>query len=135
MKIRNMRKYYIHEISKSLVTNYDLVSVETLSIKDMIQEGKETHLSKYISDASFSELIRELKYKCKWNNKQLIEIDKYYASSQICNVCGYKNKEVKDLRIRKYSCSKCGCEHDRDINASINILWAGINKYYGMKAI
>ena len=132
MKMRNMRKYYIHEITKTLTDENDLICIETLAIKDMIQDGKEVHLSKYINQASWSELIRILRYKCKWKNKQLIEIDKYYASSQICSICGHKNREVKDLRIREYRCSECGCEHDRDINASINILWAGINKYYGM---
>ena len=99
MKIRNMRKYYIHEITKELTDNNDLIAIETLDIMGMIQEGKGTHLSKHINNASWRHLIETLRYKCKWKGKVLIEIDKYYASSQICNVCGQKNKEVKDLRI------------------------------------
>ena len=130
MKMKNMRKYYIHEITKNIVNNNDLIAVETLDIKNMIQSRKETKLSKYINYASWNTLINTLKYKCKWNNKVLVNIHKYYASSQICNVCGHKNKEVKDLSIREYRCTNCKSELDRDINASINILWRGINKYF-----
>ena len=130
MKMKNMRKYYIHEITKNIVSNNDLIAVETLDIKNMIQSGKETKLSKYINYASWNTLVNTLKYKCKWNNKVLLSVEKYYASSQICNVCGHKNIEVKDLSIREYKCQNCKSELDRDINASINILWRGINKYF-----
>ena len=130
MKLRNTRKYYIHEITKHLISTNDLIAVETLDIKNMIMNGKETKLSKYINYASWNTLVNTLKYKCKWNNKVLLSVEKYYASSQICNVCGQKTIEVKDLSIREYRCTNCKSELDRDINASINILWRGINKYF-----
>ena len=75
-------------------------------------------------------MIRQLEYKTKWCNKRLIKVDTYYPSSQICSTCGSINKDVKDLSIREYKCSKCGNLIDRDINASINILFEGITKYY-----
>ncbi len=77
-----------------------------------------------------SEIIRQLEYKTKWSNKRLIKVDTYYPSSQICSSCGNINKSLKDLSIREYKCSKCGNIMDRDINASINILFEGITKYY-----
>ena len=95
----------------------------------MIEKGK-NKLSKYIINSSLSEIIRQLKYKTAWNSKRLMQIDTYFASSQICNHCGSKNKEVKDLSVRKWICPMCKSELDRDINASINILYEGLIKYY-----
>ena len=66
-----------------------------------------------------------LSYKLNFRGKRMIQIDKWYASSQRCHVCGYKNTEVKDLSIRQWECPSCGSEHDRDINAAINILEEG----------
>ena len=85
---------------------------------------------KKIIDSSLNEIIREIRYKSKWQNKKVIELNKYYASSQICNHCGNKNKKVKDLRIREWECIKCKNINDRDINASLNIEYEGIMKYY-----
>ena len=77
-----------------------------------------------------SDIIRRLKYKCQWLNKKFIQVDKYYASSQICSRCGHKNKEMKDISIREYVCPECGIEIERDLNASINIMYEGIMKSY-----
>ena len=87
-------------------------------------------LTKEITNTSFSEIIRQLEYKCKWLNKKFIKVNTYFPSSQICNVCGELSKKVKDLSIRKWICNKCNNENDRDINASINILEEGIKLYY-----
>ena len=92
---------------------------------------KNKHLSKKIYDASWYELIRELTYKSKWNGKICIQIDTYYPSSQECERCGHINKEVKDLSIRKWECDNCHSENDRDLNASINIMWEGVKEYVG----
>ena len=129
LKIRNKRKYYTHGITCEIVSSNDLIVTETLRVKEMIEKGKK-HLSKYIVNSSLSEIIRQIKYKCKWKNKKLIQLGTYYASSQICNTCGYKESKVKDLSVRKWECPRCGHIHDRDINASLNIVWEGITKYY-----
>ena len=130
MKLKNMRKYYIHEITRRLTEENDLIITEDLKVKEMLEEKK---ISKYIANASFSEIIRVLKYKMKWKNKKLIQVNTYYPSSQICNRCGNRNKEVKDLSIRKWECDKCGSNHDRDINSSQNILFEGLRLYYKEK--
>ena len=92
----------------------------------MVQNKK---LSKKIYDASWYELIRQLDYKTKWKNKKLYKIETYYASSQICSRCGYQNNKVKELSIRKWECPSCRNENNRDINASINIMFEGLKKY------
>lgn len=126
-KLKNTRKYYTHFISNILVKENDIIVTEDLDVKKMIEEKK---ISKYLSDSSMSEIIRQLEYKTKWQNKKLIKIPRYYASSQICNHCGNKNREMKNLNIRKWVCKKCNQENDRDINASINILEKGIEEYF-----
>ena len=87
-------------------------------------------LRKNIINSTMSDIIRRLKYKCEWLNKKLIQVNRYYASSQICSSCGNKNKIMKDIKIREYKCPKCGIEIERDINASINIMYEGIISYY-----
>ena len=129
MKLRNIRKYYTHLITTKLVRNHDLIVAEKLQVKEMIENSK-TFLKKSIANSVFSEIIRQLKYKAKWNNKKFIQIDKYYPSSQECCHCGERNKELKDLSIREWECKSCGSLNDRDINASINILYEGVKKYY-----
>ena len=130
LKIRNIRKFYTHLITNEIINDYDLIVTESLDTKCMIETSSNKSLTKKIINSTFSEILRQLKYKTKWKNKKLIQIDKYYPSSQICHRCDYQNKKVKDLSIREWVCPKCGIENDRDINASINILWEGITKYY-----
>ena len=129
MKIKNSRKYTTHEITKRIVEENDLIVTETLKVKEMVETSKKT-LRKHILHSSLSEIIRQLTYKAKWSGKKLVQIDEYYPSSQECNHCGYINKEVKDLSVRSWECPKCGNMLDRDINASINILFKGVEKYY-----
>ena len=80
-------------------------------------------------DTSWYELIRQLRYKCQWKGKLFYQIDPYYASSQICSSCGYKNEKVKDLSIRKWECPNCTNINDRDINASNNIMFEKVKLY------
>ena len=96
----------------------------------MIENSQYKIFRKKIIDSSLNEIKREIRYKSKWQNKRLIELNKYYASSQICNHCGNKNKEIKDLSIREWECNNCYNINDRDINASLNIEYEGIIKYY-----
>lgn len=124
-KISNCRLDTLHKVSKELVEFYDLISIEDLNVKDMIKNHK---LSKHISDASWGNFVRILEYKCEWYGKDLVKINKFYPSSKTCNLCGWINQELK-LSDRKWTC-KCGEIHDRDINASKNILKEGL-KIYG----
>ena len=117
-KITNQRMDYLHKKSYHLAEEYDAVCIEMLNMQAM---GRMLRFGKSVSDNSFGKFREMLSYKLKFRGKRLIQIDKWYASSQICHVCGYKNAEVKDLRIRQWQCPSCGSEQDRDINAAINI--------------
>ncbi|MBE6493499.1 MAG: transposase [Methanosphaera stadtmanae] len=116
--IHNKKIDYYHKITKKLVTDYDIIAVETLNIKKMIREPS---FSKKIQEAAWAEIIRQLEYKCEWYGKQLIKINPYYPSSKLCSVCGYKYNNLQ-LNEREWTCPKCHTTHDRDINAAKNIL-------------
>ena len=124
LKIKNARKYMIYKLANNILKENDIVAVETLDVKSMYQVHK---IAKHLKNIPISEFIRILKYKADWLGKKVISINKYYPSSQCCNRCDYKNEEVKDLSVRKWICPRCGFEHDRDINASENIMY-NINK-------
>ena len=96
----------------------------------MIMEGTKNHLSKSITDASFNEILRQLLYKSRYKGKYFYQVDEYYPSSQICSVCNHQDKTYKDLNKREYKCNNCGMTLDRDLNASINIMFFGVVKVY-----
>ena len=124
-KITNTRKDYLHKISSEIISENQVIVSENLQIKNMV---KNHNLAKSISDVSWYEITRQLEYKSKWNDRIYIKIDTFYASSQLCSCCGYKNANVKDLKVRQWKCSNCGEIHDRDINAANNILTEGLRK-------
>lgn len=122
-KISNTRKDNLHKISHKLISENQVIVSENLQIKNMVKNHK---LAKSISDCSWYELTRQLEYKSAWNDRKYIKVDAYFASSQLCNVCGYQNKETKDLSVREWICPECGTKHDRDVNAAINVLNKGL---------
>jgi putative transposase len=121
-KISNSRIDNLHKVSTELIKKYDTIILEDLNIKGMIKNHK---LSKHIADASWGKFVELLTYKAKWNNKNIINIDRFFPSSKTCNKCGYINQDL-NLSVREWTCNACHSHHDRDINASINILKEGI---------
>lgn len=119
-KIAFQREDYLHKVSTWIARNYENVFVEDLNVKGM---KNNRHLAKSISDCSWSRFAEMLSYKCD----NLVKVDKYFASSQTCSVCGYKNEGVKDLNVREWDCPQCGSHHDRDLNAARNIEREGLS--------
>ena len=128
-KLANARKFYTHKITKDITDEYDIITCEKLKTKEMIIKGKDTKLSSKINDATFSEIIRQFQYKSKYKGKAFYQINTYYPSSQICSRCNTQDKRYKDLTKREYKCPKCNLELDRDLNASINIMFEGLKLY------
>ena len=119
-KIVNQRDWFLHNYSTYLIENYDRVFIEDLNVKGMIKNHK---LSKHISDASWSKFFQMLQYKANWYGKEVIKVNRYYASSKTCG-CGVKNENLK-LSDRVWTCNSCGTENSRDHLASQNILKEG----------
>ena len=122
-KIANSRNDMLHKVSTELVKNYDVICCENLNVKGMIKNHK---LAKHIADVSWGTFINFLEYKCNREDKTLVKINRYFPSSQTCSECGYINQSTKDLSVREWTCPKCGKHHNRDLNASINILREGL---------
>ena len=125
-KISNSRADYLHKCAIELVRRYDVICIEDLNIKGMVRNHK---LSKSISDASWGVFVVMLTYKAEWNDKKVVKIDRFYHSSQTCNVCGNRHGQTKDLSVREWECPSCHTHHNRDVNAAINILRVGLKQY------
>ena len=118
LKISNIRKDFLHKLTTNLVKSYDIICLENLNVQGMIKNRK---LSRAISDLGFYELKRQLVYKANQWGKQVKELNRFYPSSKTCSNCSYKLESLS-LSTRYWTCPNCNTNHDRDINASINIL-------------
>lgn len=108
----------IHNATTDIVRKCDVVVIETLNVEGM---RKNRSLAKSVSDAAPAELLRQIRYKMEWAGKRVIEADRWFPSSQTCSACGYKNPEVKNLKVRKWTCPACGAVRHRDVNAAMTL--------------
>ena len=122
-KKTNKIKDFIDKTTHKIVLEHQNICMETLNIRGMMKNNK---LSSKLQRISISKFIDTLKYKSSWNDRNFIQIDRFYPSSKLCNNCGYKFDNLT-LDMRKWTCPVCENIHDRDINASINILKEGLN--------
>jgi putative transposase len=121
-KVMNQRTDFLNKLSTEIIKNHDIICIEDLNTKGMLRNHK---LAKSISDVSWSSFVTKLQYKADWYGRKIIKVDKWFPSSQICSNCGHKDGK-KSLDIREWTCPICHTQHDRDINASINILTEGL---------
>ncbi|TKD38719.1 RNA-guided endonuclease InsQ/TnpB family protein [Azotobacter chroococcum] len=121
-KISDCRADGLHKLSRRLINENQVVCAETLAVKNMIRNPKR---SKAIADAGWGEFVRQLEYKGGWAGRQIVQIDRWYPSSKRCSCCGHILERLP-LDVRRWSCPECGTEHDRDVNAAINIKAAGL---------
>ena len=120
-KIRHARENFAHQLSTLIVKSHDIICVESLNIKELMQ----TKLSRSIADAGWRQFLTYLKYKAHRLGKYFVEIDKYFPSSQLCSSCGHRQK--MELKERNFSCQNCDLKIDRDYNSSIIIKAAGMS--------
>jgi putative transposase len=122
--IANKRKDAIHKATTDAVRESQAIAVEDLNVAGM---EKNHHLAKSVADASMSEMIRQLEYKCQWYGRQFVKVDRWFPSTQVCGECGEMTgpKGSSELNVRKWTCPSCGATHDRDINAARNIARKG----------
>lgn len=121
-KIADSSRDFLHKLSTRLINENQVIAVESLAVKNM---QKNRRLSKSISDAGWSEFLRQLEYKANWYGRELVGIDRWYPSSKRCSDCGYTMPKMP-LSVREWVCPECGSIHDRDVNAARNILAAGL---------
>lgn len=124
--ITNQKAWLYHNITTWIIENYDLICLENLNVQGMMKNRK---LSKAVQEVSWYQLVTMLEYKARWYGKTIQKIDRFYPSSKTCSSCGHKLESL-DLGTREWTCPSCGTEHDRDLNAALNILKKGVDDCY-----
>ena len=122
-KAANQRHDFHFKLARRLCLEYDTICIEDLNVKAM-----QRLYGRKVSDLAFSDFVRILKYEASKFGTLIVEVGRFFASSQLCHRCGEKNPQVKDLKVRQWKCPKCGAEHDRDRNAALNILREGLGQ-------
>ena len=120
-KVTDQRKDFLHKLSSFIVHENQVICIEDLAVKNMV---KNRHLSKSISDSGWGEFKRQLEYKSVWHGRTLVKVGRFFPSSKTCSTCGCI-KDHLDLSERNWTCQYCGTEHDRDVNAALNVLAEG----------
>ena len=142
LHIANQRLDHAHKLASTLIKENQIICVEDLDIKSMLQKANadtktrnkaDNNKARAILDVGMGQFVTILKYKAEWYGRQLIQIDRYIPSSQMCNHCKSINSVVKDLSIREWICPQCGTVHDRDYNAAKNILEEGLKQAANQK--
>ena len=125
-RVRHLREHALHTLTTRLVRDFDVISVEDLSVKGLVR-GRH---ARSIHDVAFGELRRQLTYKSEWTGRVLVTVDRWYPSSKSCSACRHIVDELR-LDQREWNCPKCGTHHDRDINAAQNLLMEGLRRLAG----
>lgn len=126
-KIKAQRQYAAHQMTTRLIREFDVIAIEDLAIKNMI---KNPRLARHIADAGWGELVRQLEYKANWYGRTVVKVDRWFPSSKTCSSCGHKLEKLA-LSVRGWTCPDCGAVHDRDHNASVNLLVAAMHQLAG----
>jgi len=121
-RVADRRRDHLHKLSTKLVRENQAIAVEDLNVRGMVRNRS---LARSISDAGWSELVRQLEYKCGWYGREFVKVDRWFPSSKTCSACGLVRERL-DLSTRRWRCEGCAAEHDRDHNAAKNILAAGL---------
>jgi putative transposase len=116
-RIANVRADFLHKLTTSITRRFHTIGIEDLNVKGMLANR---HLARAVADMGFSELRRQLEYKADWRGGQVVVADRWYPSSKLCSCCG-RLLEALALGTRRWSCAGCGTQHDRDVNAAINL--------------
>ena len=119
-RIESMRNDWQWKTARAIVREFDVICIEDLNL-----EGMKRLWGRKVSDYGFAEFVAKLEYLAWKNGKEVRKVDRWLASSQTCSVCGHKNPDTKNLRVREWECPQCHAKHNRDENAARNILTAG----------